>query len=110
MTLLNPAIDGRSPFERMLFRSRHIYLLGGAALNVLLGLYLVEREGALRTLQRLGGTLLLLSPLLALVGFAFDPGSATLDDAHWGKFAAYAVFGGTLLHLLSAVRWNTQRR
>lgn len=110
MTLLDPAIVDRSPVDRMLFRSRHIYLLGGAALNSLLGLYLVEREGALRNVQRLGSALLLLSPLLALIGFARDPGSPTIDEAPWGPFAAYGVFGGTILHLLSAVRWNTPRR
>lgn len=110
MTLLVPAMTDRSGLERMLFRSRHIYLLEAAALNALLGLYLVEREGALRSVQRLGSIALLCSPLLALIGFARDPIGGSLDSAPWGHWAAYTVFGGTLLHLLSAIRWNTPRR
>lgn len=110
MTLVNPAIVDRTAVDRMLFRSRHIYLLGGAALNALLGLYWVEREGAMRMVQRLGSALVLVSPLFALIGFARDPGSPTIDDAPWGPFAAYGVFGGTVLHLLAALRWNTPRR
>ena len=51
--------------QRMMFLSRHIYILGSALVNLTLGLYLrLENRGWRRNLQVAGSLLILLSLVL----------------------------------------------
>jgi hypothetical protein len=75
----------------------------GAAANVVLGLYLTERVGAARALQRAGSLLFLVSPALAFVGFLRDPIVGTLAGGTFGAYSAFALFGGTALHGLAEI-------
>jgi hypothetical protein len=57
---------------RMLYRSRHIYLLLAGLLNLVIGIYFVARpRGWRRKLQIVGSVLIVLSPGLLLAGFFF---------------------------------------
>jgi len=98
-----PPLREYEPFIRALFRSRHLFIMFGAGANALLGLYLRDLPGWARHVQRVGSALLLVSPPLALVGFFRDPVAGTLAGAAFGKFSAFALFGGTVLHVLGAV-------
>jgi hypothetical protein len=56
---------------RMLYRSRHIYILLAGLLNLVLGTYLVPLpRGWRRTLQLIGSILIILAPGLLLAGFS----------------------------------------
>src|SRR5579863_7230229 len=60
---------------RLMYRSRHIYLVGSGIANVLLGIYLVpRRSGWRRGLQQSGSVLLLAAPLLLFLAFFAETG------------------------------------
>jgi hypothetical protein len=109
MSIAAPPLSDRVGLERALFRSRHIYLLSTALLNLLLGVYFQDVQRATRGVQRAGSVLLLASPLVALAGFVHDPRTGSLAGAMLGKYAVYSIFGGVLLHVLSAIPWSRPR-
>lgn len=108
MTLQAPPLANRDDFTRLLFRSRHIYLLSAALLNLLLGVHLQRLQGALGRVQDVGSWLLLASPLLALAGYLRDPELGTLSGV-FGKYAVFAMFGGTLVHVFAMLPWSRSR-
>lgn len=101
MSVHVPALSECDPELRLLYRSRHVYLMFAGAANVLLGLYVEESSSKARTLRRVASGLLLASPALAVFAFAHDPKAGALAQAGSGSLAAFAVFGGTLLFLLA---------
>lgn len=100
MSVHVPALPECDPERRLLYRSRHVYLMFAAATNVLLGLYLDESSSKVRPLRRAASVLMLISPALALFAFAHDPRGA-LENARPGWLGAFSVFGGTALFLLA---------
>src|ERR1700722_8560881 len=69
---------------RLMFRSRHLYILSAALVNLMLGLYL-ERHGWgwRRVVQTAGSAALLASPVLLVVAFAVEPGRGFQDEMRW---------------------------
>jgi hypothetical protein len=89
---------------RVMFRSRHIYLLLAGLVNVGLGAYFVYRErGWRRSLQLLGSALVLLAPVLMLAAFFSEPGEPGLKR-HYTLPGVVILSAGTLLHALSGLR------
>ena len=89
---------------RVLYRSRHIYLLLNALINITLGLYvLYAPSGWRRSLQIIGSVLIIVAPAFLLAGFFYEPprGANQTIIAPYGIFAT-AI--GILLHLVSAIR------
>jgi hypothetical protein len=89
---------------RLLYRTRHIFILFSGLLNVGIGAYLVQRpKGWQRILQLLGSILLTLASLLLILAFFYDTtrGDLRAPLSHW---AIYAIAVGTLFHLLSSLR------
>ena len=89
---------------RVLYRSRHIYLLFNALINITLGLYvLYAPSGWRRSLQIIGSVLIIVAPAFLLVGFFYEPprGANQTIIAPYGIFAT-AI--GMLLHLVGAIR------
>ncbi len=89
---------------RVLYRSRHIYILLAGVVNLGLGLYFTYRHrGWRRRLQITGSALIVLAPALLLTGFFSEPerGAARTMIAAFGIFA---VALGMLLHLISSKR------
>ena len=89
---------------RLMYRSRHIYLLGSGIANVLLGLYVVPRRNSWeRGFQYAGSVLLLLAPLLLGMAFLAETGQG-LHRTWRSTRGLQAMLGGTLLHFVAAVR------
>ncbi|HVQ37681.1 MAG TPA: hypothetical protein VMS31_09110, partial [Pyrinomonadaceae bacterium] len=89
---------------RMLYRSRHIYLLLAGLLNLTLGLYLTfQPSGWRRSLQIIGSILIALSPGLLLAGFFLEPRWGP-EQTRVAPLGIFAVAIGTLLHLVSSWR------
>jgi hypothetical protein len=87
---------------RLLYRTRHIFILLSGLVNLAIAAYFTYRRQALqRTLQVLGSLLILSAPVLFLVAFFYEPKLNNLRTplSHWGT---YAIATGTLLHLLSS--------
>jgi hypothetical protein len=89
---------------RLMYRSRHIYLLGSGIANVLLGLYVVpRRELWRRGIQYAGSLLFLVAPLLLGLAFVTETGHG-LDRTWRSTRGLQAIVGGTLLHFIGAAR------
>jgi hypothetical protein len=100
-------LDGMPDGPRMLYRTRHIFILLSGLLNLGIGTYFsygVTRWR--RVLQFLGSGLIVVATALFVVGFFTEPKLAGLATpwSHWGM---YLIAYGTLLHFFSGLR-NTQ--
>jgi hypothetical protein len=87
---------------RMMFRSRHIYLLLAGLVNLGVGAYFFRREGRWRqNLQNVGSALVVVAPALLLAAFFSEPGLPGLQR-HFTLPAVVLLSAGTLCHALSA--------
>lgn len=89
---------------RMLYRSRHIYLLLSGLLNLILGIYFVpQSRGWRKIIQIVGTILILLSPALLLAGFFSDP--QRRPDQTWvAAFGIFSIALGSLFHAFAQLR------
>ena len=89
---------------RVLYRSRHIYLLFNALINITLGLYVqYAQAGWRRTLQLIGSVLIMIAPVFLLAGFFYEPPRG-VDQTVITLYGIFATAIGVLLHLVSAFR------
>lgn len=100
----SPAMLRLTPDVRMMYVSRHIYLLGAALVNVVFGLYLHEGpQGWRKVLQRIGSLLILLSALSLLTAFMTEPSLGMAGRSWRSYFGLIALFAGVMTHLVAAV-------
>jgi hypothetical protein len=100
-----PTVRAMQPELRLMYVSRHIYLLGGALVNLMTGLYLRRAAGRWqRSLQFLGSLLLLVSPVALAVAFYREPPLGIAGRSWRSGVGLYALFAGVLLHGLSRVK------
>ena len=89
---------------RVLYRSRHIYLLLNALVNISLGLYVqYSGRGWRRTLQILGSILIIVAPVFLLSGFFYEPPRGA-DHTTIAPYGIFATAIGVTLHLISHAR------
>lgn len=87
----------------MMYVSRHIYLLGGSLVNVVLGLYIrVHRRGWRRVSQQVGSVVILLSPLLLLIAFFAEPTLGLAGRGWRSYFGLIGLFVGMMTHLVAS--------
>jgi hypothetical protein len=99
-----PHMEGVGDGMRMLFRSRHIYILLAGLINIGIGTYFSYQQKRWRQIMQLtGSTLLLIAPFLLLAAFFYEPPRANLQRT-FTLPAIVALLAGTLLHLLSGAR------
>ena len=101
-------LEGMPDGPRMLYRTRHIFILLSGLLNVGIGTYFsygVTRWR--RVLQFLGSGLIVVATALFVVGFFTEPKLSGLATP-WSHQGMYLIAYGTLLHLFSGLG-NTQR-
>jgi hypothetical protein len=106
LVMLQQSLDTLPPDSglRLLFRSRHLYILFGGLVNLGLGLrFVLPHAGGKRVAALIGSALTLLSPALLLAGFVLEPlMSATPGLA--SALGCYAAFGGVLLYSFATWR------
>ena len=89
---------------RMLYRSRHIYLLLSGLLNLILGVYFVSQsDGWRRNVQIVGTIFIILSPGLLLAGFFSEPQRGP-DQTRVAAFGIFSIALGTVLHVLAQLK------
>jgi hypothetical protein len=89
---------------RMLYRTRHIYILLGGLVNLGIGAYFSYGASRWRrALQFLGSALIVAATVLFVVGFFTEPKLAGLETP-WSGQGIYLIAYGTLLHLISTLR------
>ena len=97
-------LEGMDDGTRLLYRSRHIYILMAAMVHLVLGVYLVPRNVRLaHWMQVIGSSLLGIGTLLLFRAFMTEPltGILVTPFTHWGM---YLLLAGVILHVLSALR------
>ncbi|MDT5061007.1 MAG: hypothetical protein QOH63_1466 [Acidobacteriota bacterium] len=95
---------GVSDAPRLLYRTRHIFILLSGLVNLGIGIYLSYRQQLWsRILQWLGSVLIVTSSLLFITAFFYEPKLTGLYTplSHWGT---YTIAIGTLCHLFSGVQ------
>ncbi len=87
---------------RLMYRSRHIYILASGLVNLMLGLYMQRRAAGWQAkVQAIGSMLLLLSSAPLVVAFALEPARGFQAEMWWSSAGLYALFGGCMAHLMS---------
>jgi hypothetical protein len=91
-----------SDSARLMFRSRHIYVLAAALVNLMLGLYLQRHsQGWRRVVQTIGSAFIIASPALLILAFAIEPQRGLQEDMHWSHAGLYTLFLGAAAHVIS---------
>jgi len=86
---------------RLLYRTRHIFILFSGLLNFMLAAYVIARpRGWRRILQWFGSTLVIIASVLLVTAFVYDTtrGDLLAPFSHWGVIL---IALGTLSHLIS---------
>ncbi len=89
---------------RMLYRTRHIFILMAGLLHLGIGTYFkYGPTAARRALQIVGSILITVAPVLFTIGFFYEPHSAELR-VPLSLAGMISIAVGTLLHLFSGLR------
>jgi hypothetical protein len=92
---------------RITFRTRHLFILGAALVHLALGAYLTPAATRRRRAwQTAGSVLLCLAAPPLIVAFFVDP-FAPGYRTELSSLGLYALFAGTLLHVLAAGRGSS---
>lgn len=101
MRFHKPPVSSLEGGQRMMFVSRHIYILGSALVNLVLGTYLkMENRGWRRNLQVAGSLLILISPVLLTPAFEDEPGTGIAGRSLRSAFGWFTLLAGALTHFL----------
>jgi hypothetical protein len=90
-----------SDSSRLMFRSRHIYVLTAGLVNLMLGLYLQRQAaGWSRIIQAIGSAFLMAAPVLLILAFIIEPLHGLQAELGWSHSGLYALFAGSMAHLV----------
>lgn len=104
MRMSEPGMDELPPENRMLYRSRHIYLLLASTVCLMAGIYYRAANGIIRLgIQTTGLLLCVVAIALLFAAFVIEP-PRTVEQVHLGRLGVFAVFGGAMLQLASIIR------
>jgi hypothetical protein len=96
-------LHGMPDGPRLLYRTRHIFILLAGLLNLALGAYFSYRvEPWRRTVQIIGSLLIFTASSLFLAAFFYEPQLTDLHTplSHWGT---YTIATGAILHVVAGV-------
>jgi len=94
---------GMTDGPRMLYRSRHIYILMAGLLNLGIGTYFkLAATKQLKLLQVLGSALVVIATVLFVVAF-FTEAKLSGFETPWSRQGIYLLATGTLLHFFGGV-------
>ena len=97
-------LEGMPDGPRMLYRSRHIYILMAGLLNIGIGTYFTYHvERWRRVLQLLGSGLIVIATCLFIAAFFYEPKLSGLVTPI-SQPSLFLISFGTLFHLFSSLR------
>jgi hypothetical protein len=100
----DPPMPTLSHEVRLMYVSRHIYLMGAAVVNVVLGLYLrMQLSDWRRGAQHFGSVLILLSAGLLLVAFFKEPSLGVAGRSWLSLAGPVALFFGAMVHTVASL-------
>ena len=89
--------------DRLLFRSRHIYILAAGLVNLALGLHYALPAGPGRRGAAVAGSLFALGSAVMLFFAFFAEPMAGRGPGKLSQFGLYALFGGVILQAAASV-------
>ena len=100
----SPSMEKLPAEMRMMYVSRHIYLLAGALVNAVLGLYLrLQPSQWRRVLQIVGSILMLTSALSLSMAFLTEPPLGMAGRGWRSLFGLISLFVGVMMHLVASI-------
>ena len=99
-----PALSTLGWDDRLLFRSRHIYILCAGLVNLAMGVHYLLPERAVRRGAAIAGSLLALASTLLLFFAFFAEPMAGRPPGELSALGLYALFGGVVLHTAASLR------
>ena len=97
-------LQGMPDGPRMLYRSRHIYILLAGLLNIGIGAYFsYHQERWRRVLQLVGSGLIVIATCLFIAAFFYEPRLSGLVSSI-SQPSMFLISFGTLFHLFSGLR------
>ena len=98
----HPHMEQLSAELRMMYVSRHIYLLAGALVNTVLGLYLQMHPSHWRRGLQLVGSMLILASVFSLtLAFVVEPALGMAGRGWRSYVGLIALFIGVMIHLVA---------
>ena len=98
----HPRMEQLSADRRMMYVSRHIYLLAAALVNTVLGLYLeLDPSNWRRGLQLVGSMLMLASVFSLTLAFLVEPPLGIAGRGWRSSVGLIALFAGVMAHLVA---------
>ena len=98
-------MHGVADGPRLLYRTRHIFILLSGLLHLGIGAYFTyQTEPWRRAIQLLGSLLIFAASFLYLVAFFYEPNlnnNLHTPLSHWGT---YAIAAGAVLHVVSGAK------
>jgi hypothetical protein len=100
-----PPASHLNPELRLMYVSRHIYLLGAALVNLMTGLYLqMAPAGWRRAFQFIGSALVFLSPVLLTLAFFAESPLGLVGRSWRSSGGLFALLAGALLHGMAQIQ------
>ena len=112
MDKVHAHLAGMADGPRLLYRSRHIYLLMSALLNVALAAYLVPSPSRLAwRLQLAGSTIVTAASVAMVVAFFYDAPHASPGQlgTWWSRGAIYGLVAGVLMHAVAGALHSSRQ-
>jgi hypothetical protein len=94
-----PPMAAFSDGVRLMYRSRHIYILAAGLINLVLGVYLQRQtKGWRKGVQTAGSAFLVASPALLVLAFLLEPQHGFQEHMRWSVAGLFTLFLGSLAH------------
>jgi hypothetical protein len=104
MAIYQGHLQGMADLPRMLFRSRHIYILAASLLNLSLGTYLTRQpRGWRRWLQFAGSVLIIAASCSLVAAFIYEPSYRDIQRTPFSFFGIIIIAAGTLAHVVAGM-------
>ncbi len=100
----SPPLVTMSDSVRLMYRSRHIYILAAGLLHLILGIYWQALTGWRRRLQSAGSVLLVAAVPLLIAAFFVEPSLDLRDAGMWSHLGLYSLFAGAMLHAICGIK------
>jgi hypothetical protein len=99
-----PKMQFLTPDVHQMYVSRHIYLLGAALVNLVLGLYVqLYAPGWRRILQLIGSLFIVFAAISLLLAFVAEPAFGLAGRSWRSYFGLIALFPGVLIHTVASL-------
>jgi hypothetical protein len=104
MRMHEPPVGAMEWAERLLFRSRHIYILCAGLVNLAIGVHYTLPETKIRHGAAVAGSLLVLASAILLFFAFFAEPMAGRPPGPLSGLGLIALFGGVMLYILVSFR------